>query len=365
MSRSCLKAVNGDAVEERKGSPCRSKRQSPNYHLQDVDADIRVKKSDVIVDKNKKQFANEQLNDGKEISSTLFRPQRSTITRRCISDNIPYSTDSSELELFSSSVRKSMGRTTYTLSPLAPTAVPSVQSVSAVRLNVENPNKLGEAKLGIGDNSDLDSKSVGKHRKSNIFKSPKRKLEQLSKTMQGSRSDSPQEVSDLDSKDVIEKPQGVDLKVTASKSVENNSFKSVKIISCEAKKECNDTLSIGGGAVINKVNDSSVENVKGEPTPDKTENGVALAREGEAVELATDLHQSPSVTLIASAKETDSDNEAKSKKSEEDVKQPQMSPDHRFMKLDEEVGRGSFKTVHKGLEIDTGVHVAWCELQVI
>ncbi|XP_054721257.1 serine/threonine-protein kinase WNK1-like [Uloborus diversus] len=39
------------------------------------------------------------------------------------------------------------------------------------------------------------------------------------------------------------------------------------------------------------------------------------------------------------------------------------SPDGRFLKFEEEVGRGSFKTVYKGLDTLTGVAVAWCELQ--
>ncbi|XP_010564498.1 serine/threonine-protein kinase WNK1 isoform X7 [Haliaeetus albicilla] len=40
-----------------------------------------------------------------------------------------------------------------------------------------------------------------------------------------------------------------------------------------------------------------------------------------------------------------------------------ISPDGRFLKFDIEIGRGSFKTVYKGLDTDTTVEVAWCELQ--
>lgn len=39
-----------------------------------------------------------------------------------------------------------------------------------------------------------------------------------------------------------------------------------------------------------------------------------------------------------------------------------MSPCGRFFKYDKEVGRGSFKTVYRGLDTETGVAVAWCEL---
>lgn len=37
----------------------------------------------------------------------------------------------------------------------------------------------------------------------------------------------------------------------------------------------------------------------------------------------------------------------------------------RFLKFEEEIGRGSFKTVYRGLDTQTGVAVAWCELQVM
>ncbi|RWS32037.1 serine/threonine-protein kinase WNK1-like protein [Leptotrombidium deliense] len=47
---------------------------------------------------------------------------------------------------------------------------------------------------------------------------------------------------------------------------------------------------------------------------------------------------------------------------DEEVKASDHSPDGRFLKF-EEIGRGSFKTVYKGLDTDSGVAVAWCELQ--
>ncbi|XP_067392378.1 serine/threonine-protein kinase WNK1 isoform X2 [Emydura macquarii macquarii] len=40
-----------------------------------------------------------------------------------------------------------------------------------------------------------------------------------------------------------------------------------------------------------------------------------------------------------------------------------FSLDGRFLKFDIEIGRGSFKTVYKGLDTETTVEVAWCELQ--
>ncbi|CAG0878963.1 unnamed protein product [Cyprideis torosa] len=49
---------------------------------------------------------------------------------------------------------------------------------------------------------------------------------------------------------------------------------------------------------------------------------------------------------------------------DEELRAVDRSPCGRFLKFDEEIGRGSFKTVYRGLDTDTGVDVAWCELQV-
>ncbi|XP_038219386.1 serine/threonine-protein kinase WNK1-like isoform X2 [Zerene cesonia] len=53
----------------------------------------------------------------------------------------------------------------------------------------------------------------------------------------------------------------------------------------------------------------------------------------------------------------------KEKADKEDEEEPiGVSPCGRFFKYDKEVGRGSFKTVYHGLDTQTGVAVAWCEL---
>lgn len=60
----------------------------------------------------------------------------------------------------------------------------------------------------------------------------------------------------------------------------------------------------------------------------------------------------------------DPDKDQEGKDDEQDEKVMSTSPDGRFLKFDQEIGRGSFKTVYKGLDTETGVQVAWCELQV-
>lgn len=52
------------------------------------------------------------------------------------------------------------------------------------------------------------------------------------------------------------------------------------------------------------------------------------------------------------------------KEDEVETKAVATSPDGRFLKFNVEIGRGSFKTVYKGLDTETTVEVAWCELQV-
>uniref|UniRef100_A0A8C3PC93 non-specific serine/threonine protein kinase n=1 Tax=Chrysemys picta bellii TaxID=8478 RepID=A0A8C3PC93_CHRPI len=69
----------------------------------------------------------------------------------------------------------------------------------------------------------------------------------------------------------------------------------------------------------------------------------------------------------AERKEPSDKDQSKSKKEEPeeeaDMKAVSTSPDGRFLKFDIELGRGSFKTVYKGLDTETWVEVAWCELQ--
>uniref|UniRef100_W5NC49 non-specific serine/threonine protein kinase n=1 Tax=Lepisosteus oculatus TaxID=7918 RepID=W5NC49_LEPOC len=53
----------------------------------------------------------------------------------------------------------------------------------------------------------------------------------------------------------------------------------------------------------------------------------------------------------------------KEQEEEAEMKAVATSPGGRFLKFDIELGRGAFKTVYKGLDTETWVEVAWCELQ--
>ncbi|XP_030278221.1 serine/threonine-protein kinase WNK2 isoform X2 [Sparus aurata] len=66
----------------------------------------------------------------------------------------------------------------------------------------------------------------------------------------------------------------------------------------------------------------------------------------------------PSSTTPQKGKERDREQEE-----EAEMKAVATSPGGRFLKFDIELGRGAFKTVYKGLDTETWVEVAWCELQ--
>ena len=71
-------------------------------------------------------------------------------------------------------------------------------------------------------------------------------------------------------------------------------------------------------------------------------------------------------TETASSEQLKSPGKAGSDENEEEAEMNAVStsPGGRFLKFDIELGRGSFKTVYKGLDTETWVEVAWCELQV-
>ncbi|XP_072306097.1 uncharacterized protein wnk3 [Eucyclogobius newberryi] len=72
----------------------------------------------------------------------------------------------------------------------------------------------------------------------------------------------------------------------------------------------------------------------------------------------TSQDQGKDLSLSIQKKERDRELEE-----EAEMKAVATSPGGRFLKFDIELGRGAFKTVYKGLDTETWVEVAWCELQ--
>jgi hypothetical protein len=84
------------------------------------------------------------------------------------------------------------------------------------------------------------------------------------------------------------------------------------------------------------------------------EDGIVVERMGGGV--GSETVASLTTSTVASDGILDDD--------DDEEKAVGVSPDGRFLKFEEEIGRGSFKTVYRGLDTQTGVAVAWCELQV-
>lgn len=95
------------------------------------------------------------------------------------------------------------------------------------------------------------------------------------------------------------------------------------------------------------------------------EVGPLLAKE-EGIEATPLPSTSTAGSVTASARDLQEERSKRQEDIEElETKAVAFSPDGRFLKFDIEIGRGSFKTVYKGLDTETTVEVAWCELQVL
>ncbi|KAM9375955.1 serine/threonine-protein kinase WNK1-like isoform 2-T3 [Pholidichthys leucotaenia] len=94
------------------------------------------------------------------------------------------------------------------------------------------------------------------------------------------------------------------------------------------------------------------------PSQAEPENSteVKLQQEGEDVD-------KDSAKARAEAEQREAEKKEQEDIEEAETKAVGTSPDGRFLKFDIEIGRGSFKTVYKGLDTETTVEVAWCELQ--
>ncbi|XP_038237153.1 serine/threonine-protein kinase WNK3 isoform X2 [Dermochelys coriacea] len=101
-----------------------------------------------------------------------------------------------------------------------------------------------------------------------------------------------------------------------------------------------------------------------EPSPrDEREQVVAGCRRGDQLS-ASVLGQEARNELGSKAiSEASKEKTKKEIEEEAEMKAVATSPSGRFLKFDIELGRGAFKTVFKGLDTETWVEVAWCELQ--
>ncbi|NWZ06662.1 WNK1 kinase, partial [Agelaius phoeniceus] len=107
-----------------------------------------------------------------------------------------------------------------------------------------------------------------------------------------------------------------------------------------------------------------LEGQAAEEPPAAKDAAPLLPKEEEEGDEATALPPSSVAGSLSAASREFEERRAQQEDIEElETKAVGISPDGRFLKFDIEIGRGSFKTVYKGLDTETTVEVAWCELQ--
>ncbi|NWX29305.1 WNK1 kinase, partial [Notiomystis cincta] len=107
-----------------------------------------------------------------------------------------------------------------------------------------------------------------------------------------------------------------------------------------------------------------LEGQSSEELPVTKDAAPLLPKEEEEGDEATALPPTSSASSLSAASREFEERRTQQEDIEElETKAVGISPDGRFLKFDIEIGRGSFKTVYKGLDTETTVEVAWCELQ--
>lgn len=163
-----------------------------------------------------------------------------------------------------------------------------------------------------------------------------------------------------------EKPDGV--------SLENRVHQMAATLTVETRlKDKGSALSAGGEtverkrffrkSVDDKVVDSSSKDDERSKTATDTPGGEKLPANVLRSEKEAKFSQGSKATS-ESSKDCLKEKNEKEMEEEAEMKAVATSPSGRFLKFDIELGRGAFKTVYKGLDTETWVEVAWCELQV-
>ncbi|XP_035306123.1 serine/threonine-protein kinase WNK3 isoform X2 [Cricetulus griseus] len=165
-----------------------------------------------------------------------------------------------------------------------------------------------------------------------------------------------------------EKPDGV--------SLENRVAQIVTPLTVEARmKEKTSTFSAAGETIerkrfFRKSVEMTEDNKAAESSP-RDERIKAATNISRVDKLPTNVlrggqevkYEQCSKATSESSKDSVKEKNDKEMEEEAEMKAVATSPSGRFLKFDIELGRGAFKTVYKGLDTETWVEVAWCELQ--
>lgn len=124
--------------------------------------------------------------------------------------------------------------------------------------------------------------------------------------------------------------------------------------------ECGDSISTGISRPVGNARRNRYRKSSSAGSPVRIEN--CIETPGQQSE--TKQKQDPAAASAAGKNEHGHAEEEEDEEEEAGMTAVSTSPSGRFLKFDVELGRGSFKTVYKGLDTETWVEVAWCELQV-
>ncbi|XP_058230200.1 serine/threonine-protein kinase WNK2 isoform X3 [Hemibagrus wyckioides] len=123
--------------------------------------------------------------------------------------------------------------------------------------------------------------------------------------------------------------------------------------------ECGDSISTGITRPVGNARRNRYRKTSSAGSPVRTENCTdAQGQKSEA-----EQKEDPVASSTAGKDEHGHTEEEEDEEEEAGMTAVSTSPSGRFLKFDVELGRGSFKTVYKGLDTETWVEVAWCELQ--
>jgi hypothetical protein len=154
-------------------------------------------------------------------------------------------------------------------------------------------------------------------------------------------------------------PPKVDIE--ALRQANNNTFE--QKASRFYRKSLENTTMMGVYVTKGGIYDSSNDTIETEYPRNLDDNIELLSREEEKIE--EEFKATTGEDKIPFGPQFDAKEAHRQiqKDKEDDEDEPiGLSPCGRFFKYDIEVGRGSFKTVFRGLDSHTGVAVAWCEL---
>lgn len=136
-------------------------------------------------------------------------------------------------------------------------------------------------------------------------------------------------------------------------------LETAKVDAVSSEQEPAVALDVCNGDVVLAAHSAPCLHQAPTQTESESSNEAKVQQEGEGEEDEKDAAKAR-----AEAEQREAEKRVQDDIEEAETKAVGTSPDGRFLKFDIEIGRGSFKTVYKGLDTETTVEVAWCELQV-